>query len=387
MADQIAIALENAHLFSQAQSTIEENKHLVDQVQASLQQALWLSQAGQAIAIAQDTQAIFQIVVERVLQPDIEMCWLILFDPYETASPENLEISHTWSRAGLAIKRQRFSFSTFPMRELVSGNQTAITQRSQLPPTSRSLSLWDELGPTVQTLAFLPLQAGPRWIGALALGASVAEAFAEEKLRAYQALAIQMSVAIENRRLVESAQASLQELSAVYRRATREAWATALQSKPELADFSFARPAQASGETSASSVEPLSRAASGDQVAWSVPLRVRGQEIGALELGGPPRPMSEQERTLVETVATQTALALDGARLFDETQRLAGRERLINEITARIRASTGVPGILQTAARELATAMNVPHAVARIRAKTEEPRDPRDGTDDQTAQR
>ena len=221
----------------------------------------------------------------------------------------------------------------------------------------------------MQTLAFLPLQAGPRWIGVLALGASVAEAFAEEKLRAYQALAIQMSVAIENRRLVESAQASLQELSAVYRRATREAWATALQSKPELADFSFARPAQASG----------------DQAMWSVPLRVRGQEIGALELGGPTRPMSEQERTLVEAVVTQTALALDSARLFEQTQRLAGRERLINEITARIRASTGVPGILQTAARELATAMNVPHAVARIRAKAEEPRDPRKGTDDQTA--
>jgi len=102
-----------------------------------------------------------------------------------------------------------------------------------------------------------------------------------------------------------------------------------------------------------------------------VPLRLRDQDIGYLELAGSEQTWTEQTRTLVETVGAQVALALESARLFDQTQRLAGRERLVNEITSRIRASSTVPGILETAARELAVALNVPHAVARIELKRE----------------
>ena len=363
MADQIAIALENAHLFSQAQSTIEENKRLVDQIQANLQEATTLGQVGQAIAIAQDTQAIFQVMVEYILQPDIDLCLLILFDPYQTDLPENLEIAQAWSRTGTQVGQKRYSFSNFPWHELLSASQTTITQKTLLSPVSRGMPLWEQLAPTVQTLAFVPLQVGQRWTGALGLGASITDAFEEDQVRRYQTIASQVSISIENRRLVESAQASLQELSAVYRRATREAWGAALQAKPELAEFSYAQPAQASG----------------DEAAWRVPLRVREQEIGILELGGQPRSLTEQERAVVEAVATQAALALDSARLFDETQRLAGRERLINEITARIRATTSVPAILKTAARELALALNVPHAVARLSPKTDQAPDSRAG--------
>ena len=104
-----------------------------------------------------------------------------------------------------------------------------------------------------------------------------------------------------------------------------------------------------------------------------MPLTLRGEEIGVVELTSSGRPAwSEQERALIEAIVTQAALTLDSARLFDETQRLAGRERLINEITARIRATTSVPAILQTAARELASALSVPHAVARIQIRDEE---------------
>jgi GAF domain-containing protein len=217
--------------------------------------------------------------------------------------------------------------------------------------------MWRHLPPGLQSIAFVPLIAGKQWIGAVGLGASGESTLNADLLKPYQSLAAQAAVAIENHRLIESAQARLQELSVLYRQVTREAWQQALQSKPTLTEFDYA-PA-------------VLRPASGG-TKLEMPLTLRGEEIGVVELTSADRPAwTDQERALVEAVVAQAALALDSARLFDETQRLAGRERLINEITARIRATASVSAILQTAARELAQALNVPHAVARIQTKDE----------------
>jgi GAF domain-containing protein/HAMP domain-containing protein len=357
MADQIAVALENARLFSETQASLAENRRLVSQAQASLQEATALYEAGQAISTAPDTAAVFQAVVEHGLKPEIDLCLLVLFEDYETGNPSRLEISHVWTRAGVAPGAlragMRFAFASFPLRGLLSADPSGVIQQQ----SAASEETWKGLPPDLQNIAFMPLTAGARWLGALGLGASSGLAFSQDALKPYQSLATLAAVAIENRRLIESTRASLQELSALYRRVTREAWQKALEARPALTEFEYTTDSQAAG----------------DGNTLEMPLTLRGEEIGVVKLTSSGRPAwSEQERALVEAIVTQAALALDSARLHDETQRLAGRERLINEITARIRATTSVPDILQTAARELALALNVPHAVARISPQTNE---------------
>jgi hypothetical protein len=139
---------------------------------------------------------------------------------------------------------------------------------------------------------------------------------------------------------------------------TREAWERTLQARPALSEYDYVAAPGARVESQ-----------DDDGSGLRVPLKLRDQDIGYLELTGSEQTWTEQTRTLVEAVSAQVARALESARLFDQTQRLAGRERLVNEITSRIRATSTVPGILQTAARELAAALNVPHAVARIELK------------------
>lgn len=356
MADQIAIALENARLFAETQTALAENRQLVAQAQASLQETAALYEASRAISTASDTDAIFQAIVERSLRPEIDLCLLVLFEPYEGQQPEYAQISHAWTREPTTSQtlqiRTRTAWADFPLRDLL----TAEPSVKILSHDVDHLLLREYLPPDLQSIAFVPLIAGSKWIGALGLGTSGQTALTTEWLKPYQSLAAQAAVSIENRRLIESTQASLQELNALYRQVTREAWQRALQSRPALAEYDYA---------------PAGPAAS-DGSKLEMPLTLRGQEIGVVELTRADRPAwSEQERALVEAVVTQAALALDSARLFDETQRLAGRERLINEITARIRATSSVPAILQTAARELAQALDVPHAVARIQIKDE----------------
>jgi len=54
------------------------------------------------------------------------------------------------------------------------------------------------------------------------------------------------------------------------------------------------------------------------------------------------------------------ALSLDNARLFEESQRAIERERLVNDIAAKLTSQTEIDAILQTAVREVGQALRVP---------------------------
>lgn len=60
-----------------------------------------------------------------------------------------------------------------------------------------------------------------------------------------------------------------------------------------------------------------------------------------------------------ETLVSQVAIALESIRLFEETQRRAERERLISEVTTRIRETLDVETVLKTAAREIGEALGL----------------------------
>ena len=65
-------------------------------------------------------------------------------------------------------------------------------------------------------------------------------------------------------------------------------------------------------------------------------------------------------------VADQAALSLENARLLDETERSAQRERTINEINSRVRQTIDLDSILQTAVKELGQSLGAARVTARI---------------------
>ena len=69
---------------------------------------------------------------------------------------------------------------------------------------------------------------------------------------------------------------------------------------------------------------------------------------------------------LAEAVAEQLALAADNLRLLDETQRRAARERLVGEITDRMRETLDVDTVLQTAVREMRRILDLAEAEVRL---------------------
>ena len=139
--------------------------------------------------------------------------------------------------------------------------------------------------------------------------------------------------------------------------ATNEVWT------PEIEQ------AVTTGETTTVTEEPAatgSEANAPTRNALALPIRVRDQTIGVLDFYDEERIWTEEDKALVQALADQLALALENARLFEQTQRRASREQLTSQIVGKIRAAGDVHSILETAAGELARALGVSRAAVRL---------------------
>ncbi len=106
----------------------------------------------------------------------------------------------------------------------------------------------------------------------------------------------------------------------------------------------------------------------GVRAVLSIPLMVGQRLLGWLmveSLSGPYE-FSEREIRLYRTLADQAALALERMRLFEETRRRAEWERIRAEVSARVRASTDVETILRTAVRELGRAFRATEGIIQL---------------------
>lgn len=103
-----------------------------------------------------------------------------------------------------------------------------------------------------------------------------------------------------------------------------------------------------------------------------VPIKLRGQIIGALNIKAPTqdRRWSNDEVNLAEAISERLSLALENARLIQESQRQVIKEQTIGEVTGKIGASINLKNVLQTAVEELGRA--IPGSDVRIQLKGED---------------
>ena len=106
----------------------------------------------------------------------------------------------------------------------------------------------------------------------------------------------------------------------------------------------------------------------GDDRLLIAPIHLRGQFLGSIVFRQDPGDpaWASEEVALVEEICTQIGLALENARLLEETQERAEQERVIANITAQVRASMDPETILQTAVRELGAALGSDRAFVRL---------------------
>jgi GAF domain-containing protein len=220
--------------------------------------------------------------------------------------------------------------------------------------------------PNTRSEVALPLKSNRETIGVLDVQSTEAGAFSDEDLQVLTALANQVSIAIENARLLTEARAALSQVQDVYDEFTRTEWTRAALIA-EQPGFRYQSGRIEIIEDEIQSLDIVSAVEKGQVVAnhingsdqnratLVVPVKLRGEVIGVLhiESDNPSYKWNSDEISLVEAVAERAALAMENARLFQDARRRASKEQLISEASARIGSAINLENILQTTAEEL----------------------------------
>lgn len=206
----------------------------------------------------------------------------------------------------------------------------------------------------------LPLKAENRVMGSLDVQSTERGAFTEEDIQMLSLLADQVSLAIQNARLFDETRNALAEAEAISRQFTREAWGR-VPVEHKLLGYRY----NVAGAVPLNEPLDLSdlsrRKIKEDQKPVNqvvIPIELRGETIGSLVVQSPsPDRLNQEQIDLIKAVAERVALSAENARLFEETTRRAERERLVTDITGKIRSVNDPQTMIQTAMEELRRAL------------------------------
>jgi GAF domain-containing protein len=220
--------------------------------------------------------------------------------------------------------------------------------------------------PKTRSEMALPLKVQERVIGVLDVQSREAAAFSPDDVSVLQTLADQLAVAINNAELFLQAQERLEAERRAFGELSRRSWAELLQSEQDLSIFRDERGlGPIRGERLPSMEAVLQEGQSmGEQDGSNtshVPIRVRGQVVGVIDAQKPDGAAGWSPRELdeLQILADQLGMTLDSARLFQEARRRAARDRLLGEVTARMRESLDMDTVLRTAAQEIRQALGL----------------------------
>jgi GAF domain-containing protein/HAMP domain-containing protein len=227
--------------------------------------------------------------------------------------------------------------------------------------------------PQTRSEMALPLRARGEIIGVLDVQSTEAGAFSEEDVTVLQTLADGVAVAISNARLFQRVQESLEAERRAYGELGRRAWQQLLRGQTDLGyvrDNSGISPAvgrwQPEAERALQTGEAVQGANGENNLA--VPIELHGRIVGVIDAYKPVNAggWTSEQVSLLKTLSSQLGVALDSARLYEDAQRRSAEDRLVGEITARIRETLDVDVVLQTAVREMARALGIPRVEVRL---------------------
>ncbi len=350
MADQIAIALNNAALYAESQRSVNTMNELLAASSDIARSRTLPELTGLALSrvhalvgvdsyylgLVNENQTELRFVVNVLSGVDVSD--VAATRPFGSGLPERVIRTRTTLRVSASEAAARAAQPGIPVEEAQRG-------------------------------AFLgaPVVVGERVLGVLGVQDMRPDSlFSDDQERLVVTLAGQIAVALDNLRLAEETRQALADLDAANRLLTGQAWRQ------------YARTARSlSGEWQAGEWSSRSPQESADRVRsrLTIPLRIRGETVGDFDL----LPLEDRDRwtpedeAFAQSLVDQVGQTLETVRLLEETERLAGRERLINEINARVRQTVNIDGILQTAVDELGRSLKAARVVARIGAPAKSP--------------
>lgn len=193
VADQIAVAIENARQVSKEAAILEVTSPIY--------------RVSRRLTTATTTHEVADAIVDSVAETGVDGCLVVEFEYSPTGEPEALLYLSVWRKERLpqfqSGARLPIVESPFPF-ELVSSFWTVpdVEQDGRLPQSARRV--FEET--YVRSLVNIPLRVGEKVIGQVVVLREVPGPFSDAALRVYEVLSDQAAVALERTRLLEEAQ-------------------------------------------------------------------------------------------------------------------------------------------------------------------------------------
>ncbi len=220
----------------------------------------------------------------------------------------------------------------------------------------------------------LPLKIGSRVIGALDVQSEKVNAFDQEDAETMRILADQIAVAIERTRLLQQLEGAIAQMEMSSQEYSGRAWREFMQHTRSALGFRYRgvkaepllEPPLEGLDAQAKGITVIQRDTEKGMSTLAVPVKLRGQTLGALHLRFQGSEIPPQTISVVEEAANRLALALENARLIQDARKLAAREKQVNIITAQVQRATNIETVLQNAIRELGNTLGVPKTFIQI---------------------
>ena len=210
--------------------------------------------------------------------------------------------------------------------------------------------------PETRSEMALPLTARGTIIGALDVQSTVPNAFTDTDVSILGLLADQIAIAIDNARLLDETRNALDETQSIFREYLAGAW----QKKSASEIVGYHQTLSGGQLITGKAINEINIPVDAEKDTLAIPIRLRDQVIGTLNIrhnNDDGRTWSADEVNIVQAVAERLGLALDNARLFEETSSRASRERLVSDITTKIRGTNDPQEMIKTAVEELKHAL------------------------------
>lgn len=235
--------------------------------------------------------------------------------------------------------------------------------------------------PETRSEMALPLIVGGELLGVIDVQSKAESAFSSEDIEVLQVLADQVAIALQNARLFRELQSNLRETRNLYKLYSQEAWSRK-SSEKSISSFRYDRIQVSKTPKKHLSAAVIEQLAHGQIVLLSqgdngsqpsiprliAPIMIQGQAIGfiSFEKAETGETWSSEEIKFIETITGQVSLTLENVRLLEETQSRAERERLVAEITGRMRETLNLETVLQTAVHEIGEALDLHEVIVNL---------------------
>jgi GAF domain-containing protein/HAMP domain-containing protein len=261
------------------------------------------------------------------------------------------ELKEATGEAGRVLKESKHRIEITNLNIIGKAIRTRQAQIS-FDVGENVVQLNNSLLPYTRSELSLPLYVGDQILGALDVHSTQEAAFKEQDIETLQNMANQVAISLDNARLFQETRQRLNEMRNIQKQYLREAW---IESNLPQGGISLVI-----GDDSED----------GEKNLVETPITLRDQIIGELRLEGEGT-LSAEDKNWINAIATQTALALENARLLEESQSAAMREKFVTEITNKVWASTSIDSVLQTTIRELGQILDATEATIEINVDEE----------------